>query len=305
MPFTMLTHDGRLLSQDETPFMRASATRGAIAPTEITLVNRDGSRMPVLCSAAPVLGEAGTVESVVLVLQDLSNLKQIEQVRADFFSMVTHDLKTPVSTIKGIARAAQGESNDPSVATYFDAIDEEADHLTELISNFLDMSRIEAGAGILDPETCHIADLVDDAVRRARRGRPGAGRTIETDVYPGLPALYADPAQIGRVLDNLVSNGLKYSDGPLTVRAYADGGRVVTEVIDRGVGVPAEHMSDVFSKFFRVKRSDRRGREGAGLGLAICKAIVEAHRGEIGVRSKEREGSTFWFTLPEDTGKPA
>jgi signal transduction histidine kinase len=239
---------------------------------------------------------------VVVVFQDMTHTRQLDRVRQDFLSMVTHDLRSPVSTIKGLLIEALNEAQPGSlVAGHLYAVDEEVDHLTELVGNLLDMSRIEAGANIFEFETCHLADLVPDAVRRAQRSRAGAGREFVIEVPASLPGIYADPAQLGRVLDNLLSNALKYSEGEVRVRSYTDGGgRVVTEVSDFGVGIPPASMDGIFSKFYRVRQGQRRGREGAGLGLAICRAIVEAHRGEIGVRSREREGSTFWFALPAE-----
>ncbi len=301
-PLRFLHADGSALKPEETPSVRAAAVGKPVGPVEILFAWPDGTRKPMLCSAAPVFAPGGGVTSVVVVFQDLSHAKELDQVKQDFFSMVTHDLRSPTATIKGITRSALAEvESGSSTARYLDEIDEEADFLTDLVSNLLDMSRIEAGVNLFEPESCHMADIVDDAIRRARRSRLAAGREITADVPADLPPLFADPQQAGRVLDNLLSNALKYSAGPVFVRSFVDrGSRIVTEVTDKGEGVPASHIDGIFSKFFRVRQGMRRGREGAGLGLAICKAIIEAHNGEIGVRSKEREGSTFWFALPAE-----
>ncbi len=292
--------DGTIVPADELPISRVLREKRPDGPIELQIERPDGTRVPFIVSAAPVLDSEGNVVSAVSVFQDLTRLKELDEVKRDFLSMVTHDLRTPVTTIKGIAQAALAEAEPGSGgAGYLDAIDEEADYLTDLVSNFLDMSRIEAGVNIFDFETCHMADLVDDAVRRAKRSRQGAGRELTADVPAGLPSIYADPAQVGRVLDNLLSNALKYSAGPVAVRAFVGpDGQVVTEVSDMGEGIPAAYLDGIFNKFFRVRQSERRGREGAGLGLAICKAIIDGHRGGIGVRSRERQGSTFWFALP-------
>jgi signal transduction histidine kinase len=114
--------------------------------------------------------------------------------------------------------------------------------------------------------------------------------------------VYADPGQVGRVLTNLVSNALKYSEGGIEVTARSDPGRglILTEVSDSGPGIPPQRKHDIFNKFARLKTGKTRGREGSGLGLAICKSIVESHRGEIGVESVEGKGSLFWFGLPAE-----
>jgi signal transduction histidine kinase len=302
VPLRFLNPDGSTFKPEDVPSMRAVLTGRPVGPSELVFVRPDGTRKPVLCSAAPIFSPGAGVTSVVVVFQDLTRAKELDQVKQDFFSMVTHDLRSPIATIKGIARSALEEAEGGSAAArYLDEIDEEADFLTDLVSNLLDMSRLEAGVNMFEPESCHMADIVGDALRRARRSRLAAGREIAAEVPADLPPLFADPQQTGRVLDNLLSNALKYSASPVLVRSFVDSdSRIVTEVIDRGEGVPASHIDGIFSKFFRVRQGMRRGREGAGLGLAICKAIIEAHKGEIGVRSKEREGSTFWFALPAE-----
>jgi signal transduction histidine kinase len=256
-------------------------------------------------SAAPVLASDGHVTAGIAVFQDITELKLLDEVKADFLSMITHDLRGPVTAIKGLAASAmthapESGKNAEQLREELAAVDDESDRLTELVSNLLDMSRIEAGAVRLEPEETHIADLTDDAVRRAKRSRLGEGRAIEVNAPLGLPLFYVDPVQIGRVLDNLISNALKYSDGPIKVDAGHDPEKnaLVTTVHDSGVGLAPEVQSAVFEKFFRVTDVGRKSGMGAGLGLAICKAIVEGHGGEINVESELRQGSSFSFTLP-------
>lgn len=300
LPVKFTQPDGVAVIEENLPTLKALTTGQPTEPAELIALLPGGRQLPVLLSASPIHGPNGQVTAVVVVFQDVTRMKELERVKSDFFSMVTHDLRSPVATIKGIARTAITEVEaGSSIATYLDAIDEEADHLSEIVSNSLDMSRIEAGVNIFEMETCHMADLVHDAVRRMGRSRQAIGREITVEVPQALPSLYADPQQVGRVLDNLLSNALKYSGGPVRIRAFHDGqSRLVTEVIDHGDGIPPEHMDSLFSKFFRVRQGQRRGREGSGLGLAICRAVVEGQRGEIGVRSRLHEGSTFWFALP-------
>ncbi len=298
---TAVAPTGRRLSTDELPLSIALSEHRPAGPTELQFTHPDGSLRQVLASAAPVLDDERNVVSTLSVLQDIAHIREIDKVKQDFFSMVTHDLRSPLATAKGIVNAARAESEPGShVSAQLNEIDEELEFLTDLVSNLLDMARIEANVNIFDFETSHMADLVSDAVRRANRSRQAAGREIRVEVPIDLPAIFADPGQIGRVLDNLLSNALKYSTGPVWVRSFADGPGVVTEIIDVGLGIPERNIDDLFSKFFRVRQSSRRGREGAGLGLAICRAIVEMHRGQIGVRSVEGEGSTFWFSLPSE-----
>jgi signal transduction histidine kinase len=284
------------------------ATGGRIDAVELVLERSDGRRIPVLISGAPVHDNAGALVSVVLVFQDTTRLKELDEVKNEFLSMITHDLRTPISTIKGVSSLALALVDDNSeLKFHLEEMDDEVDHVTELVSNLLDMTRIEAGASRREYESVHMTDIVQDAVNRQRRSRMASGRLIEASVSAELPPVYVDPLQIGRVLDNLLSNALKYSDGKIGVSAGVDdsSGQLRTTVSDLGDGIPADLIDEIFDKFMRVRRGVRRGREGAGLGLAICKAIVEAHGGRIGVDSVEREGSTFWFTVPLDDKRVA
>lgn len=311
-PFEALYHrpDGTKMSSYEIPMHTSLREHVSAGPSEVLFIRPDGTRIPVVVSAAPVFGPDGQLDSAVCVFVDVTKLKELERAKDEFLSMVTHDLRTPLTTIKGMAGAALEEARDSkrsdgseNAINFLEQIDEEVDYLTELISNLLDMTRIEAGADMFEPEICHLADIAQDSLARIGRSREAKARPIHSNVPPDLPAIFADPAQIGRVLDNLLSNALKYSEGDIAVsaRSIGDGNVVRIEVADRGPGIPNDQMNAVFDRFARLKDAGRRGRQGSGLGLAICKSIVEAHSGKIGVDSSPR-GSVFWFTLSVDLG---
>ena len=294
-----LRPDGTPFDIADLPLQQAMATGQPAGPVEVIFDRPDGRRIPTLVSASPVPGKDGG-GAVIVVFQDASRLKELDQVKSEFLSMITHDLRSPLAIIKGLTSAVISNL-DPDHETRADleAVNDEVDQMTELVSNLLDMSRIEAGSYPLERELCHMVDLADDAVKRARRSRVGERRTIAIDVASDLPPIYADPGQIGRVLDNLLGNALKYSDGEIRLQSClaSDNDWIFSEVSDHGIGVPADQLAAVFDKFFRVTGGMRAGR-GAGLGLAICKSIVQAHGGEIGVDSKVNKGSSFWFTIP-------
>jgi signal transduction histidine kinase len=255
----------------------------------------------VWINVAPVKDDDGKVIAAIAVIQDISPLKALDEAKNDFLSMITHDLRTPLATLKGLSSeaATRIRGDDAELRDAVQAIDDEVDQMTELVGNLLDMSRIEAGAYPLEREECHLVDICDDAVRRARRSRQWAARELIVDAPATLPSIYADPAQIGRVVDNLIGNALKYSDSAIkiTAKLASHDREILVEVADEGIGIPPNEIGHLFDKFYRVTSADRKGR-GAGLGLAICKAIVSAHEGKIGVRSALRQGSTFWFSLP-------
>ena len=295
--------DGTHVDPEVLPLRVTKRTGLSAGPMEVICQRPDGRRIPTLISAAPVPAGGARGGAVIAIIQDVTRLKELDQVKNEFLSMITHDLRGPLATIKGLAaEVATALADDAELLSDMEAIDEEIDQTIDLVSNLLDMSRIEAGSYPLDMEVAHMVDMVHDAQARASRSRPGMGRIIVTDVPTGIPPAFCDPAQMGRVLDNLISNALKYSEADVHVTSSLDTetGDIRTEVSDSGIGIPEGDTWSVFDKFFRVTGGPRAGR-GAGLGLAICKAIVEAHGGEISVISEPGKGSTFWFTIPAYT----
>ena len=304
--FESLYHwpDGKPMAAEDIPMNQAIASGESVGPREVLFIRADGGRIPVLVSSAPVFKTGGEIDSAVCVFVDITRIKELDQAKDDFLSMITHDLRTPLTTIKGLAAAALdsvADSRPDAAIGFLEPIDEEVDYLAELVANLLDMTRIEAGGDMFDFEVCHLADIATDSVARMNRSRDGHGRRIHVNVPPDLPAVYADPGQIGRVMDNLLSNALKYSEDDIGVVARFEpaNGTIRVEVSDRGPGIPEGQEKAIFDRFARLKGAGRRGRQGSGLGLAICRSIVTAHSGDIGVVSSER-GSNFWFSLPID-----
>ena len=222
---------------------------------------------------------------------------------SEFLGMVSHELRTPLTTIKGSTATVL---SDPSVfdpaetRQFFRIIDEQADLLRDLINNLLDLTRIEAGALSVDPEPTDVVYMVAEARNAFMRG--GVRNDVEVDIAPGLPRIEADGPRISQVLNNLLSNAAKYSPETSTiiVKALEKDGYVEISVVDEGRGVHADQMENLFRPYSRVDGQDGERRiAGAGLGLAICKGIVEAHGGRIWAESEgEGRGSRFTFTIP-------
>ncbi len=300
---TLYDSNGRLVTHDELPLERALAKREMTRPQDMLFERDDGSRVPVVVTAAPIGADDGGLDSAVLIFQDVTQIHEVDDAKKEFLSMITHDLRSPLATIKGMAGSLNAISKPESdIQTGLDAIDEEVDHMTELVSNILDMSRIESGTRGVEREICHIADIVHDAVRRSLNSLHGQGRSIRESIPSDLPEMYADPGQLGRVLDNLLSNAMKYAPGNVTiVNSYnGESDTIRTEVIDQGEGIPTSQHKDIFDKFYRLREGNARGREGSGLGLAICKSVIGAHGGKIGVNNNSQGGATFWFEFPRD-----
>ncbi len=296
--------DGKRYESHERPLARALDRGEVVRAEEILLDRPGGGATMVLANATPIYSDDGSIVSAVAVIQDMTPLEEIERLRNEFLAMVSHELRTPLTTIKGCTGIVLG-SSDPlditEILQYFRMIDEQSDHLRDLVNNLLDMTQIEAGALSVAPKPADVKTLVDEA--KAAFVRRRARNTIEVELDPNLPPVAADSQRIVQVLNNLLSNASKYSAETSTIRVSAsrDEFHVSVSVTDEGRGVPDDQLSNLFKKFSRV---DGEGRErevaGEGLGLAICRGIVEAHGGRIWAESDgEERGTRVTFTIPE------
>ncbi len=220
---------------------------------------------------------------------------------AEIISILAHEMRTPLTSIKGYATALLMEEATFSVATqreFLRIISDECDILQGLIRDLLESSMIDAGGLALEPRPIQVdrlaASIVDDMARHSPTHR------FIVDFPRYFPLVEADPNRITQVLRNLLDNAAKYSPqgGLIVVRGEARGDEVVVSVADQGIGIAPEHLNRLFEKYFRIKAGDSRGVAGSGLGLPIARAIVEAHGGRIWAESHLGQGSTFAFTLP-------
>ena len=295
--------DGREIPLDQMPTQRALKSGETVRAEEIIIQLPDGQAITTVVNAAPIFSEAGAVVSVVATVQDMTPLEDLERLRAEFLGMVSHELRTPLTTIKGSAATLLTASSTLSLAEmgdFFRIIDEQADHMRGLISDLLDVTRIEAGTLSVTPEPTVVAALVDQARKVFLRG--GARNSIEVDLPPDLPRIGADRQRIMQVLTNLLSNASKYSPDQSAIRVSAsvEDVYVAISVSDEDRGVSAERLPHLFRKYSRINSEDLgRHPAGEGLGLAICKGIVEAHGGRIRAESEGPGlGTRFTFTVP-------
>lgn len=226
--------------------------------------------------------------------------------RAALFSSVTHDLRTPLSSIKASATGLISPGADYSDAQREEmarTVIEEADHLNQIVGNLLDLARMRAGALLPSKQVIFLEDVVASTLRRMRRALEGV--EVRTNIRPQVPPIDADPVQIEQVVSNLLENALRFSPTGSEIRiSVAQWHRVVqARVSDHGPGIPAELRGRVFEEFF--SRNSGEGRGGTGLGLAIARAVVIAHGGRIWIEGTPGGGTTVVFELPMSTGVPA
>jgi signal transduction histidine kinase len=227
--------------------------------------------------------------------------------KSTFVSVISHELKTPVSLIKGYASTLAREDANWDVATVregLQVINEESDRLNTLINNLLDASRIQAGAFRLEWGDVSLPRLAEKVVENFRTQT--TRHHFNLDFPADFPVIHGDEERLRQVLNNLLSNAIKYSPagGEVRVGGWHDRANVTVYVADQGIGIPAEEQGKLFQRFYRVDSSLRRGTQGAGLGLYLCKSIVEAHGGRIWLRSELGKGTTVFFTTPLDVERP-
>ena len=292
--------DGQEISLRKTPIADLLRQAEAVQAEEVVFEVPDGRCVAVLLNATPIRSGDGEIKSVVVTMQDMRPLEEMERIRAEFLAMVSHELRTPIATVKGSVNTLldpQSALNPTVIRQFHQIIDTQMDRMHSLINDLLDVARIETGSLPVSPEPTDIALLTGEA---ADAFRVGENRHIlRIDVPPNLPWVMADRFRIAQVLGNLLNNAAKHSPDSSTIRVSATAGdlEVSVSVSDDGRGIPAESLPHMFRKFSRIGEDDQKG--DTGLGLAVCKGIVEAHGGRIWAESDGPGlGARFTFTLP-------
>ena len=302
--------DGREVSLEAFPLAQVLSTGETVRAEEIVIEIPDGRSVTTLVNATPIYSGEGEVESFVVTLQDMTPQEELERLRAEFLGMVSHELRVPLTSIKGAITTLLASSTvlDPvEMRQFYRIIDHQADCMRDLISDLLDVARIETGSLSVTPEPMDVASLVDEA--RNTFLSSGGRSTIEIDLPPDLPWIMADRRRIVQVLNNLLSNAARYSEASAAIRltAVREDCYVGISVADEGRGVPADVLPHLFRKFSPVaSEHGERETQGTGLGLAICKGIVEAHGGRVWADSDGPGlGTKFTFTVPVAEESPS
>jgi len=284
---------------EEPAFVTSDGPRALFV--EGDLRRRDGSTVSVGITYAPLMAQDGRLVNIIVDVHDITRFREAEELKSTFVSVISHELKTPVSLIKGYASTLRREDASWDEKTLRDSlavIEEESDRLNELIDNLLDASRLQAGALSLSFGDVALADL---AVRTVNKFRVQTrAHQFLLDFPTDFPVLQGDEGRLAQVLTNLLTNAIKYSPegGIIRVSGRVLPSRVVITVSDQGIGIAPAEQTRVFDAFYRVDDAPTRRTQGTGLGLYLAKAVVEAHGGQIWVESDPGRGTIFSFSLP-------
>lgn len=270
--------------------------------SERDAIKVDGARVPVEVGIRRIDTASGP--RLLALVVDVTARREIERLKQEFLSMVSHDLRTPLNSMQAflelLADGIYGEITEAGNRKV-GQLEGEVERLMRLIQQLLDLDRLESGASPLVLETVDATSLVNQALASVHG--VAERRNIKLELLATPVMVKVSPDKIVQVLVNLLSNSIKFSpdNSTITVSLARHSNQASFKVIDRGRGIPAVMLDKVFERFKQVKDTDATQKGGAGLGLAICKSIIEQHNGKIGVESQEGHGSTFWFKLPAVT----
>lgn len=259
---------------------------------------RDGKTY--YASVATIISNEGQIYGRVAVLHDITHLKEIDDMKSEFVATVSHDLRSPLTFMRGYATMLPmvGELNEKQ-QDYADKILNGIDQMAQLVDDLLDLGRIEAGVDLAQEEI-GVESLLSEVATEYWQHAHLSGIKLQVEVAPGVSTVMGDTALIRQAVTNLVGNGIKYApnSGLMTLRAEHANGEVVISVKDNGPGIPQKDQMRLFEKFYRVKQRGTEKIKGSGLGLAIVKSIAERHGGRVWCHSQGGEGATFYISLP-------
>ncbi len=273
---------------------------GQVWQGEFSYRRKDGARYYAAMTVAPIPGEGGELAGFVGIVEDITAIKELNRLKTRFVSDAAHELRTPVTTIKLYVSLLQREHREEKRAEYLEMLARETDLMVQLVQDLLDISRMEAGVARFEPEPVDMNGLVQEVAERYRERARLGGIALSFELAPDLPPVMADREQMDRVVTNLLTNALNYTQpgGRVVVRTAIAGDQVQVAVADTGYGIPEEEQKQVFERFFRGSAARRSGVAGTGLGLSIVHEILRMHGGGIKLESRVGEGSTFTFWLP-------
>lgn len=293
----VFTSDGQPLAPHELPECRA--LRGErVVELELLIRNGDDDFVPVAARASPIIGRFETIVGAVVTFRELTAAEEAERLRAEWNAVVAHDLRQPLGSISLNAQALARATRDPHLLKHAERIRCATDRLQRMVGDLMDASRLEARRLELVRRPVNIREVARACVERFTFET--TGRPFELHIEDGVPEACADPERITQVLENLLTNAVKYGapGTPIVLRVAHRGRVIVVAVTNHGQGLTEAEISQLFARFRRTASARRGGPQGIGLGLYIARSLVEAHGGLLTAESADPGTTTFRFTLP-------
>lgn len=286
-----------------------SARLGKADNREWTYVRADGEHVPVQLSVTQRTDQDGNVTGFLFVASNVSKAREVARLKDEFIGLISHELRTPLSSILGYLELLRDEDDvlAPVQNQYLDVVERNAHRLLRLVGDLLLTAQLDSGQFRIETRPVRVEQIVRASVETARPLAEAAGVSIATELPEESVIVLGDSVRLGQAVDNLLSNAIKFTPraGSVTVGVAVSGDRAVVTLADTGFGIPEAELSELFGRFFRASTATRNAVPGVGLGLAITRAIVTAHGGEIEVSSEVGVGTTFSMTLPLDrSGEP-
>lgn len=281
--------------------LRAVLEQGRHVKNEMVLGKDHNTVFQVLW--VPLLDAAGGIAGAVVLLHDVTDFVELDRMKSNFISIVSHELKTPLTSIKGFVRLLDAGRVGPineKQRHYLEIVLKQTESLTKLIEDLLDLSRIEAGIIEVRREKVDLRQVAAEVMAQLENLALEKGVAVRLEIPPGFPCVAGDPDRLGQVFTNLIHNALKFTPagGEVRVEASAEGDQCLVRVADSGIGISPQDLPRIFDKFYQVDSSTTRQQSGTGLGLSISRELVAAQGGRMWVESTKGQGTTFSFTLP-------
>ncbi|MBX3203483.1 MAG: response regulator [Labilithrix sp.] len=298
LPFELHLPSGELMDPERIPYVRAFARGETVIGMDLRIRKASGELLPVSASAVPIRGPEGELTGAAALFRDVSVQKELERTREEWSAVIAHDLRQPVGVIGMAAELAQQGDLGPAAKKQLDRIRRANRRLKEMIDELLDVTRLESHRLAIAPAKIDVAATAREVCDRV--DGTCVGHSVSVRESGGAPVAWADAGRVEQVITNLVSNACKYGQADKEIRVDVDGraDEVEVSVTNRGPGIAPDELPQMFQRFMRSKEIRRSGIEGIGLGLYICKGLVEAHGGRIWVESTPGETTSFHFTLP-------
>jgi len=294
--------DGRIIPNDQRPIYKTLSTGTRIIDNSYFYTKKDGTKFAVSITATPIL-LVGKAIGAIDVIRDITKEKEVDRMKTEFISLASHQLRTPLSAIKWyIEMLLNGDVGKLTVdqEQFIKNVEESSERMISLVNSLLNISRIESGRIIIDPQPTDLNELLIGVIKELEVKFFEKKINPTVNVEPNLPKINIDPKLIRNVYINLLTNAIKYTPekGNIAISLTKKDEQIISQISDNGYGIPKREQHKIFKRFFRAENIVKLETEGTGLGLYLVKAIIESSSGRIWYESEESKGTTFWFSLP-------